>query len=171
MLLSLNREARVFSFEPNPDLTPLGTVFHMALSDADGDSDFWIPSNDTGWGTLEASNPEITAGTPHFTVQTRRMDSLVADGTLDWAALRKPIFLKLDVEGAEMRVLKGFGALLKDVSYVLMEVDNGDDRGGEYDLLSLCSLMRSAGFSRSRIVYACYDGPDAPTYCDMLFWH
>ena len=170
LLLALNPAAKLLSFEPNPKLAPMGEVRRIALSDADGSADLFIPSADNDWGTIEASKEGLSDATPRYTVETRRMDSLIASGDLDWAALPRPIFVKIDTEGSEKRVLEGFGKHLADVAYLLVEVENIEARGRNYDLLSLAPVLAAQGFNRCKIMYSCYDGPDAPAYSDILFW-
>ena len=41
---------------------------------------------------------------------------------LDISKLEKPILTKLDIQGYELEALKGFGNLLKDNDYILVEV-------------------------------------------------
>lgn len=170
LLLGMNPAAKLLSFEPNPRLTPMGEVRRIALSDADGSADLFIPDADNDWGTIEASKAGLSDATPRSTVPTRRLDSLVASGELDWTSLPRPIFVKIDTEGSEKRVLDGFGNHLADVAYLLVEVENIEQRGRNYDLLSLSPVIASHGFNRCKIVYSCYDGPDAPAYSDILFW-
>jgi hypothetical protein len=80
------------------------------------------------------------------------------------------VLVKIDTEGSEKRVIDGFGKYLKDVAYLLVEVENQEARGKNYDLISLCTTLAGKGFDRSKIVYSCYDGPEAPAYSDILFW-
>jgi FkbM family methyltransferase len=170
LLLAMNPQARLFSFEPNPELSPMGEVRRVALSDSDGQADLYIPANDHGWGTIETSKSGISADTPHHAIETRRMQTLIASGEMPWADLPRPIFVKIDTEGSEKRVIEGFGPYLADVSYLLVEVENIEQRGRNYDLLSLSPLVAAHGFNRCKIMYSCYDGPDAPAYSDILFW-
>ena len=170
LLLGMNPQAKLFSFEPNPKLSPMGEVSRVALSDTDGTADLFIPSADNDWGTLEASKSGISTETPHFSVETRRMDTLIDSGKMPWASLAHPIFVKIDTEGGEKRVVDGFGKYLSDVTYLLVEVENIEARGRNYDLLSLSPVIAAHGFNRCKIMYSCYDGPDAPAYSDILFW-
>jgi len=103
-------------------------------------------------------------------VETARFDTLVANGTVPWNELKRPILLKLDTEGHELNVLKGFGNCLRDVDYVLTEVENEDTRGRHYDLIEICRRMDESGFNRSRLTYACFHGCALPSYFDLLFW-
>ncbi|MBU4198557.1 MAG: FkbM family methyltransferase [Kiritimatiellae bacterium] len=173
-LLSLIAEpgARVLSFEPIPALNPIGQRFTQALADTDGTADFFIPGkNDAELGSLYSdvvSRPGQEGRT--IQVQTARFDTLVSKGVVSWPELQRPILLKLDTEGSELKVLKGFGTFLRDVDYVLTEVENDDARGRHYDLMELCRRLEEAGFNRSRLTHACFCGTTVPSYFDLLFW-
>jgi len=169
LLLGTAPDAEVFSFEPNPKLSPAGKVYRIALSDTDGTTDFFLPQNDSDWGTIEAGKVNITSGTTRYSVPTRRMESLIESGEIAWGG-GSPVLVKIDTEGSEKRVIDGFGKYLKDVAYLLVEVENQETRGQNYDLISLCTTLAEKGFDRSKIVYSCYDGPEAPAYSDILFW-
>lgn len=170
LLLGMNAKAKVISFEPNPKLSPIGEISRIALSDTDGSTDFYIPHDDNGWGTIEAGKINISSTTTHYSVTTNRMDTLIDTGRIPWGSYKRPIMVKIDTEGSEKRVIDGFGKYLLDVTYLLVEVENIEQRGKNYDLLSLSTLLATHGFDQCKIVYACYDGPVAPAYSDILFW-
>lgn len=172
MLLGLAPQAQVLSFEPNANLTPIGTLYRTALSDTDGTADFCIPANDSNWGTIATDVTAISPTEKRYPVQTRRMESLIESGEIQWTerGLQSPIFVKIDTEGSERKVIDGFGKYMNDVTYLLVEVENQECRGNNYDLISLCTTLAEKGFNRSKVVYSCYDGPDAPAYSDILFW-
>ena len=163
-------DARVLSFEPNQKLFPSGEVHRVALSDTDGTTDFFIPQNDSDWGTIESGKVNITSNTARYSVPTRRMESLIENGEIEWKKAGQPVFVKIDTEGSEKKVIDGFGKYLSDVSYLLVEVENQEARGQNYNLISLCTALAEKGFDCAKIVYSCYDGPEAPAYSDILFW-
>lgn len=170
LLLGMNSKAKVISCEPNPKLSPIGDVMRIALSDTDGEADFFIPMDDSGWGTIEAGKDNISSSTNHFRVKTNRLDTLIRTKQMPWDKLKRPIMVKIDTEGSEKRVIDGFGTYLSDVTYLLIEVENIEQRGQNYNLLQLSTTLATHGFDQCKIVYACYDGPDAPAYTDVLFW-
>jgi FkbM family methyltransferase len=71
---------------------PNVSVIETALSDEDGEARFFVNPRLSGYSSL---NPD--AGTDEIAVRLKRLDSLVAD----------PDVIKIDVEGAELGVLRG----------------------------------------------------------------
>lgn len=159
-------EVRILSFEPNPSLEPIGERFDFALSDVDGFACFVTPDDDADWGTIKAKEPEGNT----LRVKTARFDSLVQSGVIDFCSLPKPILVKIDTEGSEFDVLAGFGEYLKQIDYLVVEVENLLSRGGNYTILSLCEFIAANNFKKAKILYSCYDGPASPAYSDIMFW-
>ena len=164
LLLCGCQDARVISFEPNPALQPVGEVHRVALLDRDGTVPFNVP-DDNGWGSVAA-----VQGDKSFQVRAARFETLVKLGEVEWERLSRPLLVKIDTEGAEKQVIDGFGDHLGQVDQLLIEVANQDDRGQQYNLLTLCTHLAKYGFRNAKILYACYDGPSAPAYADVLFW-
>ena len=136
---------RVLAFEP--DDRNLGWVrrsvrangyrnvetFPYALADADGEALF-NPGRASGWGSLVASRSGVDA--EHAVpVQTRRLDSVAAE-----LGIPSIDVLKVDVEGAELGVLRGARALLSAPGartlLVAMDSDVESDRAEVQRLLA-----------------------------------
>ena len=95
------------------------TLFHCALYDKEGDGDFFIVENDPGYSSLRRRPLEFQAQYRPVTVPLRRMDSF-------FDASRPVHFIKIDVEGAELQVLRGASALLeRDSPVILFECGKG----------------------------------------------
>jgi FkbM family methyltransferase len=89
--------------------------------------------------TPGSSTTHITQNGIGVDVPLRRMDALLAETGLS------PDVVKIDVEGFELAVLKGFGAALGDIKVLFVEINKlGDQR--ESPLEELMSLLRAAGF-------------------------
>lgn len=105
----VGEKGQVFSFEPIPEVncylrTNLSSgnihnvvVHDFALSDSSGKASFSIPKfNHSGYNFYEG---HLTDGDGDITVEVQRLDDL--------GIARKISFVKCDVEGAELLVLKG----------------------------------------------------------------
>lgn len=154
-------DGTVVSFEPNErtlaeyrtemaelDLRSENETLNIALSDTDGSIDFYPESNAIGVDQADS-------GAEPLTVTQRRGDELVADGTIP-----VPDVLKIDVDGAEIRVLEGLRETLSETSCLLyMEVHTPianwehdiENHGGSISELS--ELLEELGFD-VRILHA-----------------
>ena len=102
------------AFEPLPDFADqLRTsfaqvrVFELALSDSAGLTSFQrVVSSAADSGLRRRDYPNQVEEIQVITVQTERLDHLVAD---DFVVA----FIKIDVEGAELGVLRGAGSVIK----------------------------------------------------------
>ena len=119
-------------------------VICAALWDEDGIKiDFNIATNGESSSLLVPAQhlneyPEI-----HFTnklnLQTKRLDSLMKD---------VPNFLNLDVQGAELRVLRGMGKLINSLDYIYTEVNDVELYVDCAKLSELDIFLGLHGFSR-----------------------
>lgn len=126
-MLSLSPFGIHYAFEPIPDLAnklkenfPNVQVYAMALSDIDGEATFHHVITNPGYSGLK----QRTYDTPNeqiktITVKTARLDDVLPPDL-------KVDFIKIDVEGAEMQVLKGAIRTLKVYKpYVIFEHGQG----------------------------------------------
>ena len=152
---------RILSFEPNPDCQPLGEVHRVALGDVDGTCTLYVARDDYGSmvGTRRADCVR------ELTVATRRFDSL----GIDLGACPKPILVKVDAEGYELKALRGFGDQLRQVDRLLVEVQNDRAHGCPYDATELYAFVREQGFTQSQALFGWFHGSRPPEYFDVWF--
>jgi FkbM family methyltransferase len=168
--------ARILAFEPLPynveelrqvlgshRLLDRVTIHQVALSDSDGETDFWVsggeppeklarlvgtPPGPRGWryssSTLEPLDhlrafPWCTF--ERESVKTQRLDTLAADEGID-----RIDFAHVDVQGAELAVLRGMGALLGTTGAIWLEVSNRELYRGQPLRADVEDFMSNAGF-------------------------
>lgn len=112
----------VYAFEPEPatfsalnrnvklnHLTNV-TTFPFALTDRESDRLFYIRQNTELHSFFDVTvEPYNQALEKSIVVKTHRLDTLVSQGLI-----RPPTFVKIDVEGAELEVLKGLQGICID---------------------------------------------------------
>ncbi len=116
---------RVLSFEPNPaprrrlqehiEINSIKNVeiFDVALSDAEEQKTLIVDGSHDGIGTLAAR--------PDFANVTQRHDlrTAIGDNVLP-AELAGNVFIKIDVEGFEIRVLRGLGRTIEKYRPIIL---------------------------------------------------
>ena len=97
---------------------------HQAISDVDGEMDFYIASNGQSSSLLFPNNrPEIYDNQSHtisdvIKVKTRPLKDVIAVFGIDMSQVN---FLNIDTEGSELMVLKSLGGLISKFEYILCE--------------------------------------------------
>jgi len=139
----VRKNGYVIAFECNPNILPLlkenialnkcknVNVYEHALGDQTGEISFFLSDTDSGQGSLDKDE-----GSEKINVKIFKYDDL---------DLKERIkLIKIDVEGAELRVLKGMEKLFSSGNrpYVICEISTKfNDRGGDdatsiFDFLS-----------------------------------
>jgi FkbM family methyltransferase len=149
-MLRLAPHGHHHAFEPLPDYAarlardfPSVTVQRLALSDTEGEEEFAYVHGRPAWSGFlarTASDHPVVSDVEFIRVRTARLDDVI-DATL-------PVgFIKIDVEGAELRVLQGATRTLSAWRpFVVFEHGigaadlYGATTGQIHDLLSGCGL-------------------------------
>lgn len=148
---------RVYAFEPYPsNVARLRTnhelngtsdvhVVKKALSDSAGEVPFDTPSR---YRTVTGTSGMRHANESGYTVEAITGDAFCGRGDVS-----PPTVLKVDVEGAEMKVLQGCSRLLSEPDcrtvYCELHADEVGKSIGEYDdtPADVCSFLKNRGFS------------------------
>jgi len=121
------------------------SAIQVALSDTDGKTVTFNEANNgqssslLNFGTHADSYPDIEFIKEHNIV-TSRFDSLVQSIPLG------TVLVNLDVQGVELPVLQGFGALLDDVNYIYTEVNTEEVYENCALLVELQEFLANRGF-------------------------
>jgi FkbM family methyltransferase len=138
------RAPRVEAFEPNSSICeslrralPDNVVLHnLALSDQRGSSELWSPDHNLG-----TEGRSTLCATGHKGWVRQEVDT----APLDEFGFRDVGFVKIDVEGHELEVLRGATALLENQRPNLMiEVEQNQDSGAHMD--DVFEFMATAGY-------------------------
>lgn len=119
--------------EANPELvkrnqsltSPLESVFGCAVSDVDNKIyDFNITNNGESSSILDLDlhkthHPHIHV-TETIKVKSSRIDTLIKENSIN---IQDYDFVNIDIQGAELLALKGFGDCLRSVKYIYTEVN------------------------------------------------
>jgi FkbM family methyltransferase len=158
--MKIGRTGRVFSFEPSPrerrrlrihlalNLCSNVTVQAMALGSEATESDlFVVQGSQTGCNSLRP--PVVGSGTSPVRVQVRTLDAW-----LQRAKIQSVNFIKLDVEGAELSVLKGAAKLLdnRPRPLILAEVQDIRTVPWGYPAKDILNHLQAKGYMWFRLL-------------------
>lgn len=134
---------KVYAFEPNPEILSnlkltLGQkqnveLFPVALSDSEGEATLFVPEDASMASLGNWTREGKYGGEIHETVcRMRRLDDLITEESLPF-----PQFVKCDVEGAELSVLRGAKSVFDraDAPIFMFEVNMKAAQGLNNDLL------------------------------------
>ncbi len=148
--------AVVYSFEPLPECfaelerlavnQPRLRPFNLALSDAPGEADFNVSAfNDSSsFQPMRREHLEAWPNTAYartISVRKARLDDLFEAGRL-----ARPIFIKIDVQGHEMAVLRGARRLLAASQRVMLECNFARLYDGQPSFDQLYQELKGLGF-------------------------
>ena len=151
-------DVRIHAFEPTPCSAdvyrvrlarcPTATLHQIALDEAVGTADFYMNENSQTNSLLENDQDNIRflrESTAHRGVLRVRVETLE-----HWAAQVQPegsLFIKMDVQGSELRVLRGGSRVVRErTAVVYSEVSLAALYRGQADLFVLNQWLRDAGF-------------------------
>ena len=156
-LRGLGYRGRIVSFEPLSDAfsaleraaaeDPLWECRRLALGSEDGGAEINVAGNSASSSLLEMKDRQLESAPEARYVGTERVDLARLDSI--WPELRRDgdrVYLKLDVQGLELEVLKGAEQSLPAVSCVQAELSFVPLYEGAPDYLELIEHLRSRGF-------------------------
>lgn len=126
-------------------------VVDILASDTDGVSTVFNIANNgqsssmLAFGEHSKFHPDVHY-THTITLKTKRVDTLIREQKWD---MSKYNFLNLDIQGVELRALKGMGPYLDGFDVVYTEVNTGQVYEGCNELKELDEFMAAKGFYRA----------------------
>jgi FkbM family methyltransferase len=137
-------------------------ILNIAMGDEEGELEIGVRIDDIGGSTFyEEIGP--LGPTRRYPVPVRRFDRAI-DG------FERPALCKIDVQGAEMRVLRGMGERIHDVDAILIEASVIATIRNGPEIAEVIAFLRQKGF----VVYDVLGGGRRPldsalAQLDLLF--
>ena len=172
-------DARLLCFEPLPRprdvlislASDLGNaeVMPFAIADESGRRVMQVAEADDSSSLLAASASQLEAFPAAAKVDEVAVDVRSLDDVLDLSDLRPPALLKIDVQGAELDVLRGASRVLKSECELLVECSLVELYEGQALIDETIRFANERGF-RLMGLSPPFRAPDGtPLQCDLLF--
>lgn len=177
MARSLYPAARIEAFEPTPGASavyrsvfagdPRVTLHQVALSDEEGVVDFFMADREDSSSLLPIGRGETVAYgvSPAAVIQVR---SAVLDTVIDMDGLTAPVMMKIDVQGGELKVLRGIGRL-ETIDHVYVELSFVPLYDGQPLADDVIAYMAQRGFRLAGVFNQSTTREFGPTQADFLF--
>lgn len=154
LVRSLGFAGRVVSFEPGSEAYAAlraaaardlcWETRHTALADARGEATLQVSRNSVSSSLLPMLVEHVRAAPGSETSHCEAVPVSTLDA--EFGGDDRTKWLKLDVQGAEMAVLRGGGRILRTTFVVQTEMSLSLLYGGQTDFLELCGFLRDKGF-------------------------
>jgi len=148
------------------------TVWPFAASESEGEVTFYEhvdhPSSSSLLHGTKKSHELLpfTRTERALVVQTRRLDTLFAANGID---LEPDILMKLDVQGAELKVLNGCLGFLDRVKAVIVEVNLVNVYVGQPSFAQLAEFLAAKGLGFVGVLEQFHADDDSAVYLDAVF--
>jgi FkbM family methyltransferase len=144
-------------------------VFPCALGDEGGEHRMHVARSDDSSSFLAATPRQLeafpdTREVDEQVVEVRRLENLITE-----EGLSQPILMKIDVQGAELDVLRGASGLLGAVREILVECSLVELYAGQALLDDTILFAREQGFRVIGLSAPSRASDGTPLQCDVLF--
>jgi FkbM family methyltransferase len=180
-LVAANRfpRAALYCFEPLPEPRrkleralrghAKLNVMQCALTAKSGCADFVVSKADDSSSLLEMTETQTRTFPGTGAAYRIRVRTETLDGVLASADLVRPLLLKVDVQGAELDVLRGATAVLQSADSVLVECSFAELYRGQPLAGEVVSFLDSHGFHLDAICTPLLDRNGQVLQADLLF--
>ena len=167
--------AKVYAFEPIPGLQEglqkKGvSVFDFGLWDSEGEDTFYWREKADGASSFlkpleskDMARKERLDEVTEIKLKRKRFDSLGLE-------IQRPCYVKIDVEGAEDRVIRGFGDKLKEVDVLQIEWIFREGYENQMEMNSIVKFLEGYGFTGFIQKGVVHEKGGTPVQCDLLFF-
>jgi len=179
-LFALERfpKAQIITFEPQAEGIakirsaiagdPRVTIQNYALSDSVGEAELHISKRSDSSSLLPIGEGQTTAypGTEEATteeIQLETLDNLVTE------PLTEPTLLKVDVQGAELSVLRGAEKTLESIDSIFVECSFVELYEGQALANEVIEFLAARGFNLAGVFGPAYDSDGRCLQVDALF--
>ena len=148
------------------------TVWPFAASDSESEVVFYEhadhPSSSSLLHSTEKSHELLpfTRNERAVTVQARRLDTLFAENQVE---LEPEVLIKLDVQGAELKVLSGCTGFLDKVKAIIVEVNLTEVYEGQPSFSQLIGFLEEHDLNFIGVLEQFHAGDDSAVYLDAVF--
>lgn len=125
-------------------------IYNYLISDQDDvEVDFKITNNGQSSSILDLDKHSLYY--PHIVVvdvirgKTKTVKSIIHDNAIDMSKFN---FVNLDLQGVELKALKGFGELLNNIDYIYTEANIGSVYKNNDMLSDIDEYLKKFGFDR-----------------------
>ena len=115
------------------------TALHAAVCDKDGQTSFFVTNSDVSGGLFEHDIRHKAVDWHEIVVDCFRLDTFFLQRC-------SPDLVKIDVEGGELRVLRGAARILGGEAKFLIEVHRWVDPEGQRSRVEVFDFMKSFGY-------------------------
>ena len=150
-------DCKIYAFEPikncYAELQTLEKVidklksFNCALSDYTGKAEFNESVFDYSSSLLKMAKRHKDAFPFTKEISIYTVDVYPLEFFADKIELNSPTILKLDVQGAELKVMQGLGKIIKEVDYIICEMSLVELYVGQPLIMDVIKYMYESGFS------------------------
>lgn len=180
-VLGLWPRARVHAFEPSPEPAerlreiarsePRLTAWPNAVGDAEGEIELRVNENSLFTSTRRPTeNGRLYYGRWVRECRTVSVPLVRLDAWAEREGIERVDVLKVDVQGAELDVLRGAGRLLDTVRYVVCEAPFVAEYEGSATFSDIDLFLRSRGFGFHQLHEVYSKGPEEQTSVGDALW-